>query len=84
MGANCSQIKAPSTVRLTVGERGRRVLATKGKKSKMAITQFEQGDFEFAKKTPKTRFWTKVTKSRRPYNGVMLKVPPTKGHKESG
>ena len=36
-------------------------------------------------KTPKTRVWTeaKIAKSERPYNGVMLKVPPTKGPKES-
>ena len=82
MGANCSQTKAPSTVRHTADEIGRRVLATKGEKTKMAITQFEQCAFEFAKNTKNT-FLDKVTKSRRPYNGVMLKVPPTKGHKES-
>ena len=82
MGANCSQTKAPSTVTLTVDERGRRVLATNAKKSKMAITQFEQCAFEFAKNTKNT-FLDKVTKSRRPYSGVMLKVPPTKGHKKS-
>jgi len=35
-------------------------------------------------KTPKTRFWTeaKISKSERLYNGVMLKISPTKGHKE--
>jgi len=37
------------------------------------------------RKTPKTRFWTeaKISKSERLYNGVMLKISPTKGHKES-
>ena len=60
MGANCSQTNAPSTVRLTVDERGPRVLATKGKKSKMAITQFEQFAFEFAKKHQKHVFGQKL------------------------
>ena len=37
------------------------------------------------RKTPKTRFWTeaKISKSERLHNGVMLKISPTKGHKES-
>ena len=60
MGANCSKTKAHSTVILTVDERGRRVLATNGKKTKMAITQFEQCAFEFAKKHQKHVFGQKL------------------------
>ena len=64
----------------TPHERCSRVLESQGEKSKISARTLEQCGVENLK-NPKTRFWTEA-KSERLYNGVMLKISPTKGHKE--
>ena len=66
------------------GERRFRVLVISGKDQKSFRRKLVVFAYENWKNTKKHVFeMSEKSQSQRLYNGVMLKVPPTKGHKES-
>ena len=68
----------------TGGERGIRALVHKGKDEKSMSRKLVEFAYEYCAYTKNTFLdWAKIAKSQRLYNGVMLKISPTKWHKES-
>jgi len=65
------------------GERRFRVLVFKGEDQKSMSRKLVVFAYEYWKNTKNTFLnWAKIAKSKRLYNGVMLKILPTKWHKE--